>query len=66
MAIVSAHLVRYFVMTRIYLLPLGVSRKGPMKSHPTSTKGDVTVMGWSVLVLARGFDVLTQSTLVDV
>ena len=48
MAIVSAHLVRYFVMTRIYLLPLGVSGKGPMKSQPTSSKGNVTVMGWSV------------------
>ena len=48
MATVSTHLVRYSVMTRIYLLPLGVSGKGPMKSHPKSLKGDVTVMGWSV------------------
>ena len=49
MAIVSAHLVlKVWCYDQDILVAAGGFRKGPMKSHPTSSKGDVTVMGLSV------------------
>ena len=44
-AMASHHQVRYFVMTRMYLFPVFDVGKGPMISHPTSSKDSVTCMG---------------------
>jgi hypothetical protein len=50
----SHHRAKYFVMTKKYLLPLsevGEVGKGPMRFHPTSSKGVETTIGDSVLAL---------------
>ena len=44
----SHHRVRYSVITKMYLLPLRDVGKGPMRSHPTISKGCETVIGQRV------------------